>query len=68
MTGFARVDSFARTNDARRLVAVAIHDQGETIVWSGVREQSDEVTVFVLLYPAHQVLAFFSRPSPRCPR
>jgi hypothetical protein len=50
VVAFARVDSFQRIGDGRRLVVVAIHDQGEMILWSAVREQPDEVTAFVILY------------------
>lgn len=48
--GFARLDSFERVGDGERLIVQAIHDQGETVVWSAAREQRDDVTVFVLMY------------------
>jgi hypothetical protein len=50
VTGFASIDSFMRVDEGSRLVVVAIRDQGETILWSAVREQPDKVTVFVLRY------------------
>lgn len=48
--GFAQLDSFKRVDDGERLIAQAIHDQGDRVLWSAAREQRDAVTVYILLY------------------